>query len=290
MILKKLKQKIRSTITAEQELEIAEQELDIAEQELDIAEQELDIAEQELDIAKKILIVSMQKSGTHLINKILGEGGFEGVDFGKNCTTHDFVGLQDNQYLWTHFTPSDEFQMALEKGDESVYIIFNFRDPRDVLVSWFYWQHPQYGGTMHLHQEYMRKVYSHFTDDELINIFIRNDKFREVEYNPIEQYRFSRVLLFHPSVLKVRFEDLVGGRGGGCDSLQKSTIRRIFDYLDCENIDIERIATHAYDSGSATFRKGQIGSYKDALSREQICLFNKLHGDIILQYGYAPDD
>lgn len=60
---------------------------------------------------------------------------------------------------------------------------------------------------MHFHEEYMRKVYRHFSDDELIDIFMRNDKYREVEYNPIEHFRLSRVLYFHPSVLNVRCED-----------------------------------------------------------------------------------
>jgi hypothetical protein len=238
---------------------------------------------------KKILIVSVQKSGTHLIKNVMKEAGFEGIGVGKNVRMSNFNGLKDNQYLWSHFTPPDEIQMALEKGDESVFIIFNFRDPRDVLISWFYWLHPKSDKSMHLHQDYMKKVYSHFTDDELIDILIRNDKFREGEYNPIEHFRFSRVLYFHPNVLNVRFEDLVGSSGGGDDILQKKTIESIFNYLDIANVDIDVIANSAFDTKSETFRKGRIGGYKDVLSKDQIKLFNELHGDIIKQYGYTPD-
>lgn len=237
--------------------------------------------------SKKILIVSIQKSGTHLIQNVMKEVGFEGIGVGKNAKMTDFNGLKDNQFLWSHFVPSDEIQMALEKGDEPVYIIFNLRDPRDVLVSWFYWLHPNSNKSMHLHQNYMKKVYSYFTDDELINIFIRNDKFREVEYNPIEYFRLSRVLYFHPKVLNVRFEDLVGSNGGGSDDLQKKTIENIFNYLKIKNIDVDKIAKNSFDKTSETFRKGKIGSYKELLSPMQIKLFDELHGDIIKQYGYV---
>ncbi len=237
--------------------------------------------------SKKILIVSIQKSGTHLIQNIMNEAGFEGIGVEKDTKMADFIGLEDSQYLWSHFAPSDEIQMALENGGESVYIIFNFRDPRDVLVSWFYWLHPNSDKSMHLHQDYMKKVYSHFTDDELIDIFIRNDKFREVEYNPIEHFRLSRALYFHPKVLNVSFEDLVGSNGGGSDDLQKKTIEVIFNYLKIKNVDVDKIAKNAFDKTSETFRKGKIGSYKKVLSPMQIKLFNKLHGDIIKQYGYV---
>lgn len=237
--------------------------------------------------SKKILIVSIQKSGTHLIQNVMKEAGFEGIGVGKNAKMTDFNGLKDNQFLWSHFVPSDEIQMALEKGNESVYIIFNFRDPRDVLVSWFYWLHPNSDKSMHLHQNYMKKVYSHFTDDELLYIFIRNDKFREVEYNPIEHFRLSRALYFHPKVLNVRFEDIVGSNGGGSDDLQKKTIENIFNYLKIKNIDLDEIAKNSFDKTSKTFRKGKIGSYKKVLSPMQIKLFDELHGDIIKQYGYV---
>lgn len=239
---------------------------------------------------KKILVVSLQKSGTHLINNVMQQIGYEGIGVGKGCRIDDFKGLNEDQYLWTHFTPSDDVQMLLEKGDKSIYILFNYRDPRDVLVSWYYWRHPRHGGSMHLYQEYMRKVYSHFTDDEMIDILIRIDKFREVEYNPIEHFRLSRVLLFHPGVLKIRFEDLVGPEGGGHEELQRMTIGKICHYLGCEDADIDTVVHRAFDRSSKTFRRGQTGDYKTVLSRKQLRLFNELHGDIIKQYGYMPDD
>ena len=240
--------------------------------------------------SKKILLVSLQKSGTHLIHKVMEEAGFIGRGVGKGCTISDFRELKNNEYLWSHFAPSDEVQMALEEGNRSVYIVFNFRDPRDVLVSWFHWTHPNNQNIMHSHQRYMQKVYGHFTDDELVEIFIKNEKFREVEYNPIEHFRWSRILYFHPGVLNVRFEDLVGSKGGGSDDKQLETIKNIFEYLDVDGVDPQKITRNIFDEGSPTFRKGMIGGYKESLSKEQLKLFNQLHGDVIEQYGYELDE
>jgi hypothetical protein len=135
----------------------------------------------------------------------------------------------------------------------------------------------------------MKKVYSHFTDEQLIDIFIKADKFRDSEYSPMERFRLSRVLYFHPRVLNVRFEDLIGSKGGGNDERQIKTIADIFAYLEADGIDARLIAGKAFSENSVTFRKGKIGDYRNVLSAAQIKLFNELHGDVIRQYGYDPD-
>jgi len=236
---------------------------------------------------KKILLVSLQKSGTHLIKNVLAEAGFEAEEVGKNCSIENFKGLENNHYLVSHFTPSDDIQMALEEGLKDIHVIFNYRDPRDVLVSWFHWLHPNNKKTMHSHMRYMQKVYSHFSDAELMKIFITNEKFRKVEYNPIEAYRFARVLLYHPAVLKVRFEDLVGPKGGGNSDKQIKTIKSIYRYLSVNNIDPNAVANKIYSEDSVTFRMGKIEGYKNNMTKDQLNLFNQHHGDILHQYGYV---
>ncbi len=235
---------------------------------------------------KMILLVSLQKCGTHLIERVFEAGGLEKKSGSGNiCSMSSFIGLKNNNYIRTHFTPSDDIQMALEEN-KGMYIVFNFRDPRDVLVSWFHWMHPRNPNPMHSHMRYMQKVYANFTDEELMGIFLTNDKFRAVEYNPLEAFRLSRVLLFHPKVLKVRFEDIVGPQGEGDRNRQIKAIGEIYDYLRLDAIDPEIAADAIFSRDSPTFRKGKIGSYKEFLSSEQLELFNDLHGDILRQYGY----
>lgn len=238
---------------------------------------------------KKIYLFIIQKSGTHLINKIMNDAGFEGIPTGENCKLDDFRGLKHNQYLWSSFPPSLEIRRALERGDNSVYIIYIYRDPRDVLVSWFYFNHPEMGGNIHRYHKYVRAVNDGLTDDERISNIIKIDKIDKDEYNPIEHIRLSRYLLYHPKVLDVRFEDLIGSQGGGDDELQINTIKNLFKYLGAENINSKKIADNCFDKASPTFRKGIIGNYVNDLSQKQIKLFNQLHGDILKQYGYHSD-
>ena len=232
----------------------------------------------------KILIVSLQKCGTHLIQKIMSEVGLEGVGVGKNCTVADFRKLKKNQYLWSHYPPSDNILSEIE--NKNLKLILNYRDPRDALVSWLYWIHPKNSRETHTPREYVKKTYREFTDDELLEIFIKIDKFRPIEYNIIEYFRLSRAMLFHPGVHKVRFEDLVGAKGGGSDRDQLVTLENLFSYLQISNIDLKYIATKAFDRESETFRRGCIGEYKEKFSKKNLALFKKLHGDLTAQYGY----
>jgi hypothetical protein len=237
--------------------------------------------------AHRILLVSLQKCGTHLIKNVFDQIGLEGVGVGR-ATLADFERLNDNQYLWSHFAPTDAVQMELENENTDLRIVFNFRDPRDVLVSWFNWMHPEAPRVMHKHHAYMKKVYANFSDAELMDIFIRNDKFRLDEYNPLEHFRLSRVLYFHPSVLNIRFEELVGSGGGGNDDRQRKTVQDILEYLGVFKASGE--VENIFDVNSPTFRSGRIGGYKNVLTADQIRLVNELHGSLIKQYGYTPDE
>lgn len=239
--------------------------------------------------SNKILIVSIQKCGTHLIERVLLKAGFsKGQACNGPLNMSHLNKLRGGQFLLTHFCPSDDVQMALEGGDPSLKIIFNYRDPRDALVSWFHWMHPANPSPMHAHMSFMQKVYSSFTDEELVDIFLKCDKFRAVEYNPIEHFRYSRVLLFHPAVLNVRFEDLIGPNGGGSKEAQIRTVKAITDLLDLQ-VDENLLAEEVYSTQSPTFRKGKIGGYRDFFTQEQLAKFEILHGDVIAQYGYELD-
>jgi hypothetical protein len=233
-----------------------------------------------------ILVVSLQKCGTHLIQKVLSEAGLTGRGVGKDCHLRDFRGLTPHEYLWSHFPPSDEILAAFEEQRLPLRIVFNYRDPRDALVSWFYWVHPENTKVTHSVREYMKKAYQGFSNDELLRFFLRGDKFRECEYNLLEYFRWSRVLLFHPRVFKVRFEDLIGPRGGGDGEVQRRTIAELLDHIGCSQADVKRIVRRAFDETSETFRKALVGEHRRVLTKDQLEMYNALHGDLLRQYGY----
>lgn len=240
----------------------------------------------------KNLLVSIQKCGTHLMWGILDSAGLKRVSVRRNPgdslspVLMDLAGIHKNQYLWSHHIPSASIRRAIE-GRDDIKVIFNFRDPRDVVVSQFCWvfSDKKLGGKTDHQKAYMRKVYEHLSREELLTSYIKVDKFIEEEYNPIEYFYWGRTLLFHPKVHNIRFEDLIGSKGGGDDEVQKETIAGLFDYLEME-ANIDEIAKNAFNPNSETFRKGQIGDWKNVMTKEQIELFNRLHGDMLKQYGY----
>ncbi|MDD3627263.1 MAG: sulfotransferase domain-containing protein [bacterium] len=95
-----------------------------------------------------------------------------------------------------------------------------------------------------------------------------------------------------PDFLTVKFEDLVGEKGGGSRERQEQAIRAIFKYLQIPE-DGERInylCENIFSPKSKTFHKGQIGGFKDIYKPEHKELFKKVAGDLLIQLGYEKDN
>jgi hypothetical protein len=85
----------------------------------------------------------------------------------------------------------------------------------------------------------------------------------------------------------VRFEDIVGPQGGGSRDNQIITLRRVARHLGV-SVDDDAIA-HIADNlfgGTLTFRKGEIGSWRQTLSAEHKRLFKQIAGDVLVKMGY----
>lgn len=91
-------------------------------------------------------------------------------------------------------------------------------------------------------------------------------------------------------VLVVRYEDLVGSRGGGDDVLQRTTVHKILAHIeyDADESIIDLIADNLY-GGTHTFRKGIVDSWKASMSDELLeMVATELEGSLMMQkLGYA---
>jgi len=159
-------------------------------------------------------------------------------------------------------------------------LVFNYRDPRDVLVSLTHYllasPSPNYWlmatasilkslSTMHQRLDYLIRCTPRFLD---------------------LAFRQHLWLLFHPAVCKVSFEELVGPRGGGSAIAQAWAVLKLMDHLSVEG-DPESIASTLFSNEARTFRKGQIGSWRAEFSPGNIMEFNKRFGDLLKLYGYS---
>jgi len=95
-----------------------------------------------------------------------------------------------------------------------------------------------------------------------------------------------------PKFYTVKFENLVGSKGGGSDDAQLLEIKNIANHLGItvDDNQIKNITDNLFGA-STTFREGQIGSWKKHFTSEMKTAFKKAPGacDLLIALGYEKD-
>ncbi len=262
-----------------------------------------------------IFLNSMPKSGTHLLSKALiglpgvGHSGAhlerkklaefvdEGVDFpveGREDIhiQQDFIYIErllksvpPGQFITAHMKYHRKIDAAL-KGMKYK-ILLMVRDPRDVVLSW---------------ADYIASEKSH-----LLHPFFRNT---DVDYRiscGIEgvgadatgtrrQPPISELIMGHikwkteGEAFLVRFEDLIGERGGGSRSMQISVLMRLAEFLGVQfqKAQVESICDSLF-GGTYTFNAGMIGRWRSRFTEKHKSLFKAHAGRLLIDMGYEQD-
>jgi hypothetical protein len=97
--------------------------------------------------------------------------------------------------------------------------------------------------------------------------------------------------LDHPSTLVVRFEDLIGPRGGGNPNVQRATIKKLGAFVERSLADdqVGEIAQKMYAKTSSTFRKGEVGDWRNHFTEAHRRAFKEVMGDRLVRFGYEQD-
>jgi len=84
-----------------------------------------------------------------------------------------------------------------------------------------------------------------------------------------------------------RFEDLVGPLGGGSRKRQLDAIQKIALHLHnpCSTRQATRIAERVF-GGTGTFRKGQIGGWRERFDESHLLAAKPLLGDALIRLNY----
>ncbi len=169
--------------------------------------------------------------------------------------------------------------------------ILLLRDPRDVVVSFAL--SPLKRQAWQQHHEYYTKTLK--SDEERIMATIRGFGQDENTDTPLasikELYGGFTAWLDEPSTLEVRFERLVGSRGGGDDAEQLAELQRIGRFIG-RPLSVEQaqwIAQKMYAKGSLTYRKGQTRDWKNHFTEDHRRAFKELAGDVLIRLGYERD-
>lgn len=226
--------------------------------------------------AAPIVNVSIPKGGTHLIMKCLEmltgkESRSDGIKY------WDIEDLGFEKYFSTlHFHVP---RIAHARGPEWK-MILNIRDPRDVVVSFV---NRSFKPALYKLEDWGQLPY----EQKISYILNYNES---IYYVPLQFAYFFETLSNNPDACVVKFENLVGAKGGGSDKLQFSEIRKIADYLEIE-ISEEKIKSIAQNlfGGTETFKKGKIGLWKESFTEEQKEKAKELFGETLIKLGYEED-
>lgn len=251
----------------------------------------------------RVLINSIPKAGTHLltseldrfnelrnsrlhleITKLLkhGQRGAETLptlDLRK--VERSVRTIRAGQYFSAHLYWNTA--LAELMANHGVKIIFMSRDPRDILMSRLHyikglkrhWLHNFI--TNHLSDDIARLralILGHADEPMILSQRTTLDGFAKWAQSPL--------------VLAVKFEDLVGERGGGSAQAKLDTLYRIASHVGLRTDRLEELA-HSATGPTPTLRKGKIGSWRTEMPEEIVALYSQRCGDLVSSLGYSPE-
>jgi hypothetical protein len=163
-------------------------------------------------------------------------------------------------------------------------IIFNYRDPRDMLLSMVNFLAGRTG-----------RGFSNFDDFHVFSGILRSKPgLNEQLTYALTDRSFPAVgdmermlwLLHHPNVCKVSFEELVGPPGGGTAQARQNALTRILAFLGVTQTPAG-LAGRLFNREAFSFYRGQIGGWREDFSAQHKKLAEARFGEALSLYGYA---
>ena len=226
----------------------------------------------------RVVANSMPKSGTHLLATLLdglGDLRFAGrlVKFEPrdrlapepflNDLDKTLRRLRPSRYIGAHLIADPQVQEVVARHD--VRLVTILRDPRAVVVSGAHYV--QDAPQLRDRDEALALFPTH---ESILTAMVRGygepgDKWW---FPPIgERYREYADWAQSPLGLTVRFEDLIGSRGGGSDEAQLDGVTRVLDHLGYgdRGVPVRQVAEQMFSEKAITFRAGRIDSWREDL-------------------------
>nr|WP_062333238.1 hypothetical protein [Herbidospora sakaeratensis] len=162
-------------------------------------------------------------------------------------------------------------------------LIFNYRDPRDAVVS-----------MINFLEGRTKEGYGNFFEADIFSAILQSKPtweekidyaLRDRAFLARDQFEKALWLLNHPNVCKVRYEDLVGPQGGGSRERQLDAVNRVLTHIGSGR-DAEEVAGRVYNPDAWSFYKGRSGGWRERFTERNTARFTEQFGDLIEQYGY----
>jgi hypothetical protein len=162
-------------------------------------------------------------------------------------------------------------------------LVLNYRDPRDTIIS-----------MINFLEGRTKEGYGNFFEADIFSAILQSKKSWEqkIDYALQDpsflgqgQFEAGIWLLNHPKVCKVRYEDLIGPRGGSSRDRQVEAVNRILHHIGSDR-DAEAVAERVYNPDAWSFYRGRSGGWREKFTKRNLARFTAQFGDILDQYGY----
>jgi hypothetical protein len=210
-----------------------------------------------------------------------------GVDFpreiGRLWLERRLSRVDEGCFVTAHCVYSPELASLFAGGRMRVVCIF--RDPRDVAVSQMHYIKQR---SQHFAHEAFLKLPS---DHERLLHSIRGGELGGRRLQSLdERYRQFLGWQDDDNAMVVKFEDLVGPRGGGIAEAQRRTVGWVAQHVGLEPDErMMRTVEENIFGVSKTFRKGQIGGWREEFSKEHARATREIAGPLLVELGYEAD-
>lgn len=246
-----------------------------------------------VDGVDNFYVYTPPKTGTHLLFKALELmtnrqasvfGSYK--EYTNGIPFEDYIESHPHRICHTHTLPDPSVLGRLqERGIKTVSII---RDPRDQLISLIYFEHKT----------------GNYREEQLIGFPDKNTplKMQDASYvlnlillYDLWPYKGHHNLIYNQQpipylkgslFLAVKFEDLVGEKGGGSKERQTKALLELADFLNIENPDIEYVSENLFGN-TWSFRNGKIGTWRNYFYPKHKQEFKKRYEYIMQNLGYV---
>ena len=239
---------------------------------------------------ENFMFMSVPKCGTNLLNGILQDmSGLQwAAKYNPDISQEVASSVENNQFLFRHLISQDHLDYLIAHDYK---FIFLYRDPRDQLISYIFWMTkmvPDYAISKIEGIENQITAMLSVSPNEEENVLEESKNIsHDCSYGKF--YRQCK-LIPKENLMKVKFEDLIGKKGGGNNRAQMKTLKRIANFLDID-ISRDRIKEIIDErwGHSGTFRQGEIGEWKKYFTPEHIQMYKEKYGRQLIRLGYEKD-
>ena len=248
----------------------------------------------------RVLANSMPKSGTHLLANLLDH--LDGMRLAGHLVDFDVADshdpeaalkhldkrlrrLRDSQYIGAHLIRDPRVEERLRAAP--VKLVTILRDPRAVILSGAHYvmEAKQLKGRAEALELYPD------LPSVLRALVLGHGEPGDPMYFPEIGQRYGAYAAWADSDtgLTVRFEDLIGGRGGGSDETQVAEVAKIVDFLGYggEQESAHAIAEKLFSDKVITFRSGTIDSWRAELPPDLVSEIESRCADWMGRLGYS---